>query len=442
MAFWTRIAEHSCGPRIYPRALGMLYVVPQGRVTNYYTLSVSSKLRSAMDDVLTAPNECYKGAVKCRIVFSFLIYHHHLCVTSKPPFHYDLYDNHFLTFYTVMAAHRDRRPRRPSVTFGNDTIYFLSPRDEPLSVVSSPQYAPAEQSPHAQSFPAFSSISHPGAVQRHTEEIPRAPPGAGASARLAHSANHASQYNTGSADRHVPSAASRFVDEGYRSLAGRGYLDPTPTPTNTPLSCPAPLLQNRSLPSTPSETPLSRSPHNSPPDSPHARSSSSWGTPSPEPDGNPGSNSDISPHLQKPTLRWDLRGDRLQSLDVRPWFDEPAFLSRRTSCELIFEADGKQWRIQVPERRRGRPVTIGDVLSTIDAHVWDKLDVHNFHVNRSRLELADAERSYRYLGAEDSHLNVFRYVDLFAEEKSNFSRLEDADKPGAFLVVIGSSSSA
>ena len=138
-------------------------------------------------------------------------------------------------------------------------------------------------------------------------------------------------------------------------------------------------------------------------------------------------------------LKWDVRGDRLESISTPRWFSEPAFRSGRSSCELVFKADSERWSVQVPERKRGRALAIRDVLYAIDEELWNKADSHTFYEGHPRLEKANKERSYRHLGAQDGYSNTLRNVDFFPENGSDFVGLkEDVGRPGAFLVVIGS----
>ncbi|EJF56911.1 hypothetical protein BD309DRAFT_1078161 [Dichomitus squalens] len=357
-----------------------------------------------------------------------------------------------------MATHAGRLPTRPShkVTFsGSDTIHLLSPPNGSLSVPATP-LQPTVHYPDTQ-LHAIRAMSTTGlgaqqwyGLQQHS--FPVASPAQ--YAQPAYPANYISHYPSGHAEQYGaysvnqyaagPGTVGGFVGMGDRSDVGHGCPPPT---THTPISCPAPLLANLSLPSTPSETPLSRSPQSSPPrtlqDSPRPQSSSSWGTPSPEPDARAGRDSDVSPHLQKFALKWDVRGDRLKSLDNPPWFSEPAFRSGRTSCELSFKADSERWSIQVPESRRGRALTVWDVLCAIDTELWEELEAHDFYKGHPRFDDAKLERSYRHLGDQDRETNTFRSVDFFPEDGSDFLGLkEDVEKrPGAFIVVIGSTPS-
>ncbi len=186
-----------------------------------------------------------------------------------------------------------------------------------------------------------------------------------------------------------------------------------------------------SLPPTPSETPPTHSPEMSlssldaqPGSSP--THSSSWGTPSPEPEEQTGSGSpDLSPHLAHFMLKWDIREARLEDLQRPQWFQEQAFSSARTRCTLVFQVGGTEpWAVEDLRRADGRALTVADVVSAVDEWLWAAVGDDAFY-RHPRLDEAVNERSYRLLGPEDGLSNTFRNVDRFVEDRSFFRGLDE-----------------
>ncbi|KAI1787995.1 hypothetical protein LXA43DRAFT_674069 [Ganoderma leucocontextum] len=334
-----------------------------------------------------------------------------------------------------MATHVNRR--RPSVSWDpNPTYYRIEPRDDSPSTPATPQQALADN--HPQQLPrSLSGMPHPDprAYQQQSSQVPGMLPLPGQYAQPTGSvypAFHA-QYLAGNAPQHAAPGANHYAAGfgdtsdlvGGEDRSGTGYGYPTSEAAPTPS---APLMTNASLPSTPSETPPTHSPATSSsdplPDSPHARSSS-WGTPSPEPDEQTGPRADLSPRLVQFMLKWDVRDKRLGSLQRPRWFQEQAFLSGQTRCTVTLQVGAERWDIGVPKRTDGRALTVSDVVTAIDRWLWTAVGDDAFFDGHPRVLIASAERTYRDLGAQDGMSNTFRNVDQVSESSRYFLGLDE-----------------
>ncbi|PIL23026.1 hypothetical protein GSI_14333 [Ganoderma sinense ZZ0214-1] len=348
-----------------------------------------------------------------------------------------------------MATHVNRR--RPSVAWDtNATYYPIESLDDSPATPATPQQDLTHN--HPQQLPRSLSgqrpAADPRAYQQQSSQVPGVLPVPGQYAHPAgpvYPAFYHAQYLAGTA---VPGAphlvAAGTGAQGPRSgAAAYGYPAQTatvaaPAPAPTPS---APLMTNASLPPTPSETTPTHSPGPSTSSldgSPHAPSASSWGTPSPEPEPAPERNApgqrgsqqpegDLSPHLAQFKLEWDMRDQELETLPHPPWFQEPAFASRRTTCTVAVKVGGPEpeW-VEVPRRKDGRALTVGDVVGALDAWLWEAVGDDAIY----RAGAAD-NLFYRNRGPEDSGdakkntKRTFRNVDHFGDDESHFEGFKE-----------------
>lgn len=353
-----------------------------------------------------------------------------------------------------MATHASRR--RPSVAWDPTPTYIRIDGDDSPATPATPPQNLAHS--HPQQLPRSLSGLHPAADPRAYQQqssqgpIPGVQPHPGQYAQPAgsvYAGTFHAQYLAGTA---VP-GAPHYAAAGYggtgesagaheRSATGYGYpatSSPAPTPS-------APLMGNAALPPTPSETTPMHSPGHSTssldaqPGSLHGRSSSSsssssssWGTPSPEPEPKPApgdatrsraADCDLSPRLAQFPLKWDMRGERLESLQRPSWFGEQAFASGRTRCTVfVHVGDPQPEMVDVPRRTDRRALTVGDVVGALDAWLWEAVGDHAIYRPAAAEEL-----SYRHMGAKDAAMGgkkTFRNVDNIPDDRAIFVGLDE-----------------
>ncbi|KAM5543589.1 hypothetical protein V8D89_002840 [Ganoderma adspersum] len=330
-----------------------------------------------------------------------------------------------------MATHANRR--RPSVAWDPTPTYIRIDRDDSPATPTAPHQNLAHSHPQQlpRSLSGLHPVADPRAYQQQSSQVavPGVHPHPGQYAQPAgpvYPGTFHAQYLAGTAVPGAPHYAAAAAS-GY-GATGYGY-PAAGSPAHTPS---APLMGNAALPPTPSETTPMHSPGPSTssldaqPGSPHTPSSSSWGTPSPEPDERPEPGShrgDLSPHLAQFGLKWDMRGEELKALQRPPWFGEQAFASGRTRCTVFVHVGGPQPEtVDVPRRADGRALTVGDVLGALDGWLWEVVGDDAVY----RPAAAD-ELSYRHRGAEDGAMKAktFRNVDHFADDRAIFVGLDE-----------------